>query len=125
MWRPEDEASRCRALKNASPTWKAGWKTTRQRFTMCGPTSASYVPTWAGSSRSCAARCPVRSPDLRGETSGGFSALRSEMNRRFELVDARFIAMDQKIDRHFTWLVGLQVTSLLAILSAIAGLYLR
>jgi hypothetical protein len=41
------------------------------------------------------------------------------MNQRFEQVDARFVgiegrfvALDTKIDRHFTWLVGIEVAAL-------------
>ena len=56
--------------------------------------------------------------DVRGEMSRQFADVRGEMNRRLELIN-------EKVDRHFTWIVGLQVTSLLAVVSAIAGLYLR
>lgn len=56
--------------------------------------------------------------DVRGEMNRQFADVRGETNRRFELIN-------EKVDRHFTWIVGLQVTSLLAVVSAIAGLYLR
>jgi hypothetical protein len=36
------------------------------------------------------------------------------MTRRFEQVD-------DKIDRHFTWLVGIQVASLIAVVGALVG----
>ena len=73
-----------------------------------------------------------RFADAHGETSG----LREEMSRQFadahtetnslrEEMSRRFEQVNTKVDRHFTWLVGLQVTSLLAVMSAIAGLYLR
>ena len=64
-------------------------------------------------------------------------SLEQRMNRRFESVDMRFsglearlTAMDQKIDlrtdaldaklsRHFMWLVGMQITTLVAVLAAV------
>ena len=49
--------------------------------------------------------------DIRGEMPG----LRSEMERRFERVDERFERMDHKIDRQFTWLMGILVGVLLAL----------
>jgi uncharacterized membrane protein len=58
------------------------------------------------------------------------------VERRFETVDSRLVALDQKldqrfeildqkIDRHFTWLVGIQVAVLLAIVGTLAGSYYR
>lgn len=44
--------------------------------------------------------------------------LRDEMIRRFEQAD-------QKIDRHFTWLVGIQLGTLVAIVGALVGAYYR
>jgi hypothetical protein len=41
------------------------------------------------------------------------------MNRRFEVVDGRFLTLDHKIDRHFTWLVGIQVAALVAVVGAL------
>ena len=52
----------------------------------------------------------VETRDLRSEVRD----LRAEMNRRFE-------HMDQKIDRHFTWLVGM----LVALLLGLVGLSLQ
>jgi hypothetical protein len=50
------------------------------------------------------------------------------VDRRFEGVDHRFVGIDQrlesidgKISRQFVWLVGLQVTSLIAIVGALGG----
>jgi chaperonin cofactor prefoldin len=59
-----------------------------------------------------------------------------QVDRRFEQVDHRFAdlqgqmnhrfdAVDQKIDRHFTWLVGIQVAALLAVVGALVGSYYR
>jgi hypothetical protein len=51
---------------------------------------------------------------LRGEV----GALRTDMNRRFE-------ALDQKIDRHFTWLVGIQVAVLVSMVGTFVGSWFR
>ena len=59
-----------------------------------------------------------------------------QVDRRFEQVDQRFLelhgymnqrfdAIDQKIDRHFTWLVGIQVAVLVAVVGALIGSYYR
>jgi predicted nucleic acid-binding Zn-ribbon protein len=47
-----------------------------------------------------------------------FSELRGEMNYRFT-------AMDQKADRHFTWMVSTQVALLLAVVGGLVGAYYR
>jgi hypothetical protein len=39
--------------------------------------------------------------------------------RRFDVSDRRFEALDDKVARHFTWLVGIQVTTLAAIVGAL------
>lgn len=43
------------------------------------------------------------------------------VDRRFESIDRRFDAMDAKISRCFFWLVGLQLTTLTAIITALAS----
>jgi hypothetical protein len=59
-----------------------------------------------------------------------------QMDRRFEHVDQRFVALqdqmnqrfdavDGKIDRHFTWLVGIQVAVLVAVVGALVAPYYR
>jgi TolA-binding protein len=61
-----------------------------------------------------------------------FVELQDQMNRRFEQVDhrfdhfqgqmnQRFDTFDQKTDRHFTWLVGIQVAVLVAVVGALVG----
>ena len=58
------------------------------------------------------------------------------MDRRFEVFDGRLLALDrkmdqrfenldQKVDRHFTWLVGIQVAVLVAIVGTLVGSYYR
>ncbi len=41
------------------------------------------------------------------------------VDRRFEAVDRRFEFMDGKISRQFIWVVGVQVTTLVAIVGAL------
>ena len=41
------------------------------------------------------------------------------VDRRFESVDRRFESMDDKISRQFIWVVGVQVTTLVAIVGAL------
>jgi uncharacterized Rmd1/YagE family protein len=38
---------------------------------------------------------------------------------RFDVVDRRLESLNEKVDRHFTWLVGIQVTTLVAIVGAL------
>jgi tetrahydromethanopterin S-methyltransferase subunit G len=47
-----------------------------------------------------------------------FTDLQRQMNQRFD-------AADQKVDRHFTWLVGIQVAVLVAVVGALVGSYYR
>lgn len=42
------------------------------------------------------------------------------IDRRFEVVDRRLEAIDQKISRQFVWLVGIQATTLAAVVTAFA-----
>jgi len=41
------------------------------------------------------------------------------VDRRFDTVDRRIDALDEKLSRQFVWLVGLQVTTLVAIVDAL------
>ena len=41
------------------------------------------------------------------------------IDRKFEAVDHRFELMDDKMSRHFLWLVGIQVTTLIAVVGAL------
>ena len=42
----------------------------------------------------------------------------SSIDARFNSIDARFNALDDKISRQFLWLVGIQITILVAVLAA-------
>jgi hypothetical protein len=41
------------------------------------------------------------------------------VDRRFDTVDRRADVLDEKVSRQFVWLVGLQVTTLVAIVGAL------
>ena len=41
------------------------------------------------------------------------------VDRRFDTVDCRIDALDNKVSRQFVWLVGLQVTTLVAMVGAL------
>lgn len=45
--------------------------------------------------------------------------LESHMDRLEERIDIRFMAFDRKLDQRFGWLVGLQVTTLIATVAAV------
>ena len=45
--------------------------------------------------------------------------LEQRTDARFDAVDRRFEALDDKISRQFTWLVGIQITTLVAIVAAL------
>lgn len=47
--------------------------------------------------------------------------MEERMDRRFEAVDRRLTSVDDKMTRHFVWLVGIQVTTLAAIIAALAA----
>ena len=70
--------------------------------------------------------------EMRADMNGRLTELRTDMNRRFEQVDrrweqtdGRFLALESKIDRHFTWIVGIQMALMVGIIGAMVGAYYR
>jgi F0F1-type ATP synthase membrane subunit b/b' len=63
--------------------------------------------------------------EARADVNRQFTELRTDMNNRFEQVGFRSQALDVKVDRHFSWVVGIQVALMLAIIGAMAGAYYR
>ena len=53
---------------------------------------------------------------------GAIRHLEQRMDARFEAVDRRFDALDGKMSRQFMWLVGLHVTTLVAIVTTLAAI---
>ena len=47
--------------------------------------------------------------------------LEQRMDRRFEGVEHRLTGLDEKTTRYFVWLIGVQVTTLAAIVAAFVG----
>jgi predicted nucleic acid-binding Zn-ribbon protein len=43
------------------------------------------------------------------------------IDRRFEMIEQKFTLLDAKIDNRFLWLVGTQVTTLVAIVAALVA----
>ena len=43
------------------------------------------------------------------------------MDRRVERVERRLDSLDDKVSRYFVWMIGAQVTTLAAIVAALAG----
>src|SRR5688572_15126102 len=56
---------------------------------------------------------------LEGRCDTRFDQLERRFETRFDVSDRRFEALDDKVARHFTWLVGIQVTTLAAIVGAL------
>lgn len=51
--------------------------------------------------------------------------LRADMNRQFADVRSEIRTLSDRVDRQFTWLVGLQVASMVAMLGVLAGAYYK
>jgi septal ring factor EnvC (AmiA/AmiB activator) len=71
-------------------------------------------------------------PDLREEMQRGFAetrqefaAVRAEIARGFERLDNRFDRMDDRMQRQFTWIVSIQLTTMLTVIGVLATAFLR
>ena len=56
--------------------------------------------------------------EMTSQMTGQIGSLRSDMNRRFEILDA-------KVDQNFRWVVGIQLTTMAAVIAALVGAYYR
>lgn len=63
--------------------------------------------------------------ELRGDMNRQFTDVREDMHRRFDHLDRRVLAVDEKEDRHFTWVIGIQVASILAVMGVFGALFSR
>jgi hypothetical protein len=74
--------------------------------------------------------------DWRGDMNRQFTEVRADTSRRFDAMNGqvtdlrsdmnqRLLALDVKVDRHFTWLVGIQVALMLAVIGAMVGAYYK
>ena len=57
--------------------------------------------------------------EFRADTNRRFEEVRSEVGEVRKETNRRFEALDGKIDRHFTWLVGIQVAVLVSVVGAL------
>lgn len=71
-------------------------------------------------------------PDLREEMQRGFAEtrqefalVRAEIARGFERVDDRFQRLDDRMQRQFTWIVGIQLTTMVTVIGVLAAAFLR
>jgi predicted nuclease with TOPRIM domain len=56
---------------------------------------------------------------LEGRTDTRFDQFERRNDARFDAIDRRFEVQDEKAARQFTWLVGLHVTTLIAVVGAL------
>jgi hypothetical protein len=50
---------------------------------------------------------------------------RAEMARGFERLDERFNRLDDRMQRQFTWLVSIQLTTMVTVIGVLAAAFLR
>lgn len=74
-----------------------------------------HVDTRFDQFEGCFVQLEARFAQLEGRSDTRFD----QLERRFDVVDRRFEGLDEKVARHFTWLVGIQVTTLAAIVGAL------
>ena len=60
-----------------------------------------------------------------GEARGETAEVRHALNELRDQVNRRFEALDNTFDRHFTWLVGIQVAVFLSVVGALVGSYYK
>jgi hypothetical protein len=53
------------------------------------------------------------------ELSNTLAAMRADLSRLEQRIDAGFVRVDEKMSRQFYWLVGMQVTTLVAVLGVL------
>ena len=49
----------------------------------------------------------------------------ARMDSRFNHFDARLLSLEQKVDRQFVWLVGIQLTTMITVVGVLAAAYVR
>ena len=71
-------------------------------------------------------------PDLREEMQRGFTETRQEfamvratMAQGFERLDDRFQRLDDRMQRQFTWVVSIQLTTMVTVIGVLAAAFLR
>ena len=49
----------------------------------------------------------------------------ARMDSRFNHFDARLLSLEQKVDRQFVWLVGIQLTTMITVVGVLVAAYVR
>jgi hypothetical protein len=72
----------------------------------------------------------VEQSALFSDIRAAMASLELRMDRRFEKVDARFLQVEARLDqlgadqsKNFRWLVGIQITTLVAVVGALVGAF--
>jgi hypothetical protein len=72
----------------------------------------------------------VEQSALFSDIRAAMASLDLRMDRRFEQVDARFLQVEARLDqlgadqsKNFRWLVGIQITTLVAVVGALLGAF--
>ena len=60
-----------------------------------------------------------RFTEVRSDLDRRFTEGRSDIDRRFTAIDRRIEVLDQRMERHFMWMVGIQFTVLIAVIVAL------
>lgn len=71
--------------------------------------------------REAVASLDARMVSLEARLDRRLDGMEERMDRRFETMDRRIDAVDAKMSRQFMWMVGLQVTTLVAVVVALAA----
>jgi hypothetical protein len=69
-----------------------------------------------------------RMTDLREEMRRGFDRIDdrfAQIDARFGHFDARLLSLEQKVDRQFVWLVGIQLTTMLTVVGVLTAAVFR
>jgi hypothetical protein len=69
-----------------------------------------------------------RMMDLREEMRRGFDRIDNrfaQIDGRFAHFDVRLLSLEQKVDRQFVWLVGIQLTTMLTVVGVLAAAFFR
>ena len=56
---------------------------------------------------------------------GRLDRIDARLDRLEGRTDSRFLALEQKVDRHFVWIVGIQLTTMLTVIGVLAAAFLR
>jgi len=73
-------------------------------------------------------RVEAQMMDVREEMRRGFDRIDgrfAQIDGRFAHFDSRLLSLEQKVDRQFIWLVGIQLTTMLTVVGVLAAAFFR